>query len=416
VPFKFKWKNTAPPVSVEGWRRLAKKRLPSMAWSYIESAGDDLITLRDNAAGFEAWRLRQRCLSGIRRPDLKATMARESVSMPVALAPTGMMGLSHWTADVAAARAAERAGTRAVISTASNYSVEEIADATEQKHWFQLYPWGDRERVGVLIKRASDAGYTAMFVTVDVPAVGNREAERTAGLAQPWTLTPRRIMDMARHPAWLFNLLYRRRIVLSHYLDRDSVRGIKKLAGPGEKAIAAAEAFGRYMQADLHWDDLAWIRARWRGPLYVKGILDPDDAARAVDNIGVEGIVVSNHGGRQLDRAPASIDALPAIIERVGNRAEVYLDSGIRRGTDVVIAICLGAKGVFIGRPYLYGLAGAGEQGVSAILDIFRSEIERTLLLMGCRSITALDRSWLLTGKSRANPHSSLISRTDALV
>jgi L-lactate dehydrogenase (cytochrome)/(S)-mandelate dehydrogenase len=323
------------------------------------------------------------------------------LALPVALAPTGSSGLSHWTGDVAVSRAAERAGTRAVLSTASVYSLEEVAEATDEHHWFQLYPFGDREHVGGLIDRARDAGYSALFVTVDVPVVGNREGERGSGLTRPWTLTPGRVIDMLRHPAWLYDVIRRRRIALVHYREGDSLRAAPvrrirdALTGAGEDAIATAEAQTRRMQGDLNWEDLAWMRERWKGPLYVKGVLDPDDAAHAVDRIGVEGVVVSNHGGRQLDRTCAAVDALPGIVERIGDRAEAYLDGGVRRGTDVITAICLGARGVFIGRPYLYGLAAGGEQGVSAVLEIFRAEIARALVLMGCSSVAALDRSWL---------------------
>lgn len=396
VAFKLKWRDDAPPTTVEEWRALARKRLPDLAWHYVEGASEDLITFNANQASFRHWTLRQRCLSGVRKPSTAAQMARETVALPVALAPTGSAGLSHWNGDIGATRAAERAGTRAVLSTASNYSLEEVAAATQAQHWFQLYPWGNRARVGELIERARSAGYTAMFVTVDVPVIGNREAERAAGLTKPWTLTPPRVLNMMRHPTWLYQLIARRRISLAHYMDRDSVRGGNILTRAAAEAVASAEAQGRYMQGDLHWDDLAWMRDRWPGPFYVKGVLDPDDAAHAVDSVGVDGIVVSNHGGRQLDRAQAAIDALPAIVERVGDRAEIYLDSGVRRGTDVVTALCLGAKGVFIGRPYLYGLAGAGEEGVTSVLEIFRSEIERTLLLMGCPGVDALGPSWLV--------------------
>lgn len=394
--FKFTWRDRRSPSTIEEWRKLARQRLPDLAWYHVESASEDLITFNANQTSFQNWRLRQRCFAGIRRPSTATVMGREKVALPVALAPTGSAGFSHWNGDIAATRAAERAGTYAVLSTASNYSMEEVAEATEKQHWFQLYPWGNRERVGALIERAKEAGYTAMFVTVDVPAVGNREAERAAGLTKPWTLTPARMFNMMCHPAWLYNLITRRRISLAHYLDRDSVRGANALTRAGTEAAASAEAIGRYMQGDLHWDDLVWMRDRWPGPLYVKGVLDPEDAAYAVDKVGADGIVVSNHGGRQLDRTLAAVEALPAIVDRVGDRAEVYLDGGVRRGTDVVTAICLGAKGVFIGRPYLYGLAGAGEQGVDSVLEIFRSEIERTMLLMGCPNIETLNRSWLV--------------------
>jgi L-lactate dehydrogenase (cytochrome)/(S)-mandelate dehydrogenase len=303
---------------------------------------------------------------------------------------------------VAATRAAERAGTRAVLSTASSYTLEEVAEATEQNHWFQLYPFSNRERVGGLMRRAREAGYTAMFVTVDVPVVGKREGERTAGMTQPWTLTPSRVASFLSRPGWLADTMRNRRLAAVHYLERNAADAKQKAGGlqaAAADAIASAAAQARYMQGDLHWDDLAWMRDQWPGPLYVKGVLDPDDAAQAVDRIGADGIVVSNHGGRQLDRTLAAIDALPAIVERVGDRAEVYMDGGVRRGTDVVTALCLGARGVFIGRPYLYGLAAGGEAGVAAVLEIFRSEIETALTLMGCPSAAALDRSWLASQK-----------------
>lgn len=409
MAYKFKLRDPAPPVSVEAWRQLARRRLPDLAWNYLDGGADDLVTLNQNMAGFRQWRLRQRVLTGVCDPVLANIMAREEVSLPVALAPTGAAGLSHWTGDIAAARAAECAGTRSVLSTASSYTLEEVAEATQANHWFQLYPFSDRGKVGALIARARAAGYTAMFVTVDVPVVGNREGERISGMTQPWTLTPSRVFNMVSRPAWLHAVWRRKRIAAVHYRERDAaVRtgvgdGVRRaLMGASDDAIQSAATQARYMQGDLNWDDLAWMRDQWPGPLYVKGVLDPDDAARAVDVIGVDGVVVSNHGGRQLDRAISTIEALPAIVEKVGNRAEVYLDGGVRRGTDVITALCLGARGVFIGRPYLYGLAAQGEAGVAAVLDIFRSEIARAMLLMGCPDVASLDRSWLIQAMSDA--------------
>jgi isopentenyl diphosphate isomerase/L-lactate dehydrogenase-like FMN-dependent dehydrogenase len=402
MPYNWTLRDTAPPVSVEAWRRLARRRLPDLPWNYLDGGADDLISLNENITGFQRWRLRQRCLTGVSKPNLACTMAGAALSMPVALAPTGAAGLSHWSGDVAATKAAEKAGVRACLSTAASYSLEEVAEATDQDHWFQLYPFGNRAKVGSLLARAKSAGYTALFVTVDVPVVGNREGERTSGMSRPWTITPRRALNMLSRPAWVRDVMQRRRIAAVHYLERDSaapanmVQGIRRaIQGAGDDAIASAESQARYMQGDLHWEDLAWMRDQWQGPLYVKGVLDPDDAARAVDEIGCQGVVVSNHGARQLDRTLSTIDALPAIVARVGDRAEVYLDGGVRRGTDVITALCLGAKGVFIGRPYLYGLAAAGETGVTAILEIFRAEMERDLVLMGCAGVDALDRSWL---------------------
>jgi isopentenyl diphosphate isomerase/L-lactate dehydrogenase-like FMN-dependent dehydrogenase len=379
-----------PPISVEDYRRLARRRLPDMAWAYVDGGADDLITLNDNRDAFRRWRLRQRVLTGIVKPDLSATMAGTKLSMPVALAPTGIIGMAHWSGDVAAARAAETAGTRHVLSTGSSYTLEEVGAATQENHWFQLYPYGDRQKVGELLDRAAAAGFTALFVTVDVPVRGNREGERRAGMAVPPTLTPGRVLDVAVHPAWWWTLLRHKRVSPIHYAAHPN-----RLSG----AVEGVRAQERYMQSDLDWDDLRWMRDRWKGPLYVKGVLDPDDAARAVDEIGVEGVVVSNHGGRQLDFALGTLDALPAIVEQVGDRAEVLLDGGIRRGGEVLIALALGAKGVFIGRPYAYALAAGGEPAVVNMLSILREDMERALVLMGCPGVAALDRSWVIPGK-----------------
>jgi isopentenyl diphosphate isomerase/L-lactate dehydrogenase-like FMN-dependent dehydrogenase len=398
LAYKFRLRDPAPRVSIEAWRQAARRRLPDLAWNYLDGGADDLVTLHRNMAGFRRWRLRQRVLTGVREPVLATVMAREQLALPVALAPTGAAGLSHWTGDVAAARAAERAGSRSILSTASSYTLEEVAEATEMNHWFQLYPFSNRHKVGALMARARAAGYTAMFVTVDVPVIGNREGERTAGMTQPWTMTPSRMLNMMSRPAWLHAVFRRGRVAAIHYRERDAGAGggIRQALAAGAEAIQSAAAQARFMQGDLNWEDLAWMRDQWSGPLYVKGVLDPDDAEHAVDRIGVDGVVVSNHGGRQLDRTIASIDALSTIVDRVGNRAEVYLDGGVRRGTDVITALCLGARGVFIGRPYLYGLAAQGEAGVVAVLEIFRSEMVRAMVLMGCPAVAALDRSWLI--------------------
>jgi isopentenyl diphosphate isomerase/L-lactate dehydrogenase-like FMN-dependent dehydrogenase len=398
MAFKLRWKDPAPPVSVEAWRQLARRKLPALPWAYVDGGADDLVTLEANMAGFRRWRLRQKSLTGIDKPDLSASMAGETLSIPLALAPTGAAGLSHWTAEVATSRAAEAMGTRLVHGTASSYTLEEVAEATEENHWFQLYPFSHRGKVGELLDRAQASGYTALFVTVDVPVVGNREGERTSGMTQPWTMTPGRVLNMLSHPVWLWNAMRHRRLSAPHYYEPDAAlppRPGAALFRAADEAAASAEAQSRYMQADLHWDDLAWMRDRWKGRLYVKGVLDADDAAKCVDEYGAQGVVVSNHGGRQLGNAVASIDALPGVVERIGDRAEVFMDCGVRRGTDVITALCLGADGVFIGRPYLFGLAGGGEEGVKSVLEIFRAEIERALILMGCPSVSALDRSWL---------------------
>ena len=399
-----RWRDPVTRLSVENWRQAAQRRLPALAWAYVEGGADDQVTRDANVLGFRRWRLRQRCLTGVGIPDLATQMVGETLRLPVALAPTGGAGLSHWSGDPAAHRAADAAGSRAILSTAASYTLEEVAAACDRPQWFQLYPFGDRERVGGLLDRARAAGYSALFVTVDVPVLGNREGERRAGMTAPWTMTPPRLANMLMRPRWLHGVIRHRRLAPVHYREplpdgRPPPRPTDMLSAAFRAAGDAArgtENLQRFMQGDLHWDDLAWLRDRWRGPLYVKGVLDPDDAAKAIDTIGATGIVVSNHGGRQLDRALASIEALPAIAARIGGRGEVLFDGGIRRGTDVITALCLGATGVLIGRPYLYGLAAGGEAGVAAVLEIFRREIARALVLMGCPGVAALDRSWVI--------------------
>lgn len=404
VAIRLRWRDPEARVSIEDWRDAARRRLPQLAWNYVDGGADDHVTLDANVSGFRKWRLRQRCLTGISAPDLSARMVGETLALPLALAPTGGAGLSHWSGDPAAHRAAERAGSRAVLSTASVYTLEEVARATQRPQWFQLYPFGNRERVGALIRRAKDAGYSALFVTVDVPVLGNREGERKSGMGAPWTMTPGRLLDMATRPRWVRDVMRHGRIAPIHYREPQPdgsppPRPMDMLKGAFSTAAIATqstETLQRFMQGDLSWDDLAWMRDQWQGPLYVKGVLDPDDAAKAIDELGADGVVVSNHGGRQLDRTLASIEALPAIAARIGGRGEILFDGGVRRGTDVITAYALGATGVMIGRPYLYGLAVDGEAGVGAVLEIFRKEIARALVLMGCPGIAALDRGWVI--------------------
>jgi len=396
--FRFRLHTGIPPVSVADWRQAARRRVPEVAWSYIDGAAADQITLTENVAGFSRWRLHQRSLAGVSAPNLATQVGGIPISLPVALAPTGASGLAHWSGEPAAARAAEACGTRLILSTAGSYRVEEVAQATAEDHWFQIYPVGARARTGALVERVRAAGYRALFVTVDVQTLGNREGERRWNFTLPWTVTPARALHLARHGRWVYEAMRHKRIAAAHFLDEARHAAAEAAAASESGMVEAAkskEQLLKLLQPDMSWDDVAWIRDRWDGPLYVKGILHPDDAAHAVDVIGANGVVVSNHGGRQLDRCLATIDALPAIAARIGDRAEVFLDGGIRRGSDVITALALGARAVFVARPFLYGLAAAGEEGVRSVIEIFREEIARDLTLMGCPSVTALDRSWL---------------------
>ena len=389
-PFAYRLRSPETLISVEDYRRAAGRRVPRMVWNYVEGGADDLVTVRRNRTSFSRWSLRARMMTAYPERDLSTTVAGVEVSLPILLAPTGALGLSQWRGDLAAGRAAEAAGTRLVLSTASSWTIEEVAAGTHADHFFQLYPGGDE--TATLMQRAWANGYRALFVTVDVPVIGNREGERrygytrTGDMGRMLTLTPREAIDMARHPRWVLDL-YRH--------GRGSMRNL--LADGGVMAaFQSIEILHREIdRATFSWDDLQWIRDHWPGAVYVKGLLDPEDAVRAVA-LGCDGVVVSNHGGRQLDHCLAALEALPPIVAAVGDRAEVLLDGGVRRGTDVIKALALGARAVLIGRPQIYGLIVGGQQGIVDVLEIFRAELDRGLELMGAQSVRELDRSWVI--------------------
>jgi isopentenyl diphosphate isomerase/L-lactate dehydrogenase-like FMN-dependent dehydrogenase len=393
-PFVFRLRPPERLISVEDYRRSAARRVPRLVWEYVEGGADDLFTVRRNGEAFSRWSLRARMMTGHEQRQLSTTVAGVEIDLPILLAPTGALGLSHWQADVAAARAAEAAGTRLIQSTASSWSVEEVAAATRADHFFQLYPGGDR--TATLLRRAWAAGSRVLFVTVDVPVIGNREGERRHGftrtepLGRLMILSAPEALDVARHPRWLLDLYRHGRGGMRNLLPANSQQGAVRAT------FDSIEILHRELeQATFAWDDLQWVREQWPGKVYVKGLLDPEDATRAVE-MGCEGVVVSNHGGRQLDHTQAALEALPPIVAAVGERAEVLFDGGVRRGTDVVKALALGARAVLIGRPQIYGLIVGGERGLREVLGIFRAELDRALTLMGVQSIHDLDRSWLI--------------------
>ncbi|CAM3008004.1 alpha-hydroxy acid oxidase [Prescottella defluvii] len=380
--FDWRWQASSELLSVEDYRQAARRRLPRMVWAYVEGGADDLRTVAGNRSAFDDWWLVPSVLAGHDTHDLSTEIAGFPLSMPVLTAPTGFNGLTRWSGDLDAIGAAERVGTRCVVSTASTWSVEEIADAAAEPHAFQLYP-GAGGVAAALMRRAWAAGFRSLFVTVDVPTVGNREGERRAGMGVPPVLTPRRLLDVSRHPRWAYDVVRHQRIGGRNLASGDGVTA----------ALASIEVQERHLvQSRLNWDDLAWMRDNWHGRLYIKGVLRAEDAVRAVD-LGLDGVVVSNHGGRQLDSCVPSVTALPAVADAVAGRAEVLLDGGIRRGTDVLKALALGADAVLIGRPCLYGMAVAGEHGVEHVLTILKSEIERGLTLLGVRDIRDVGRS-----------------------
>jgi len=391
-------RNHVGPITTADYRELAKRKLPRMVWAYLDGAAEDHVTARANRDAFARYALRRRALTGSWASDVSVRVADTSLALPVVLAPTGLTGVAHWEGERAAARGAESAGTVATVSTASSWSIEEVAVGSGRPHWFQLYPWatadgGGHELIASLLSRAESCGYAALVLTVDVPAAGNREDERRTGMGTDTTVTPGRLLEALGHPSWLYHFLRHQRI---------SMRNLEGLAGFAGHAQSVAE-FARLLRPQLSWDDLAWVRERWTRPLLVKGILDADDADRAV-SLGADGIIVSNHGGRQLDGAPASLDALPAIAARVGDRSQVLLDGGVRRGSDIVKALCLGADAVCIGRPYIYGLAARGASGVEHVLKILRNETRLTMTLMGVSSLEELDQSWVLPAGAVVEP------------
>lgn len=376
-------------ISIEDYRRAARRALPRMVWSFVDGGADDMVSLARNRSAFDRWELRSRVLTGHDRRDLSTTVAGVPLNLPVLLAPTGFTGLTHWQGDVAAARAAAARGTRYTLGTLASWSIEEVAAASGGGHFFQLYP----SRADVardLMRWARDAGMSALMVTVDVPVKGNREGELRTGMGVPPTLRPREALDMARH------LPGRGRAAPPTGVRAQPRRSGRRLGRRGIHRAAGTAAVPGHPELGRRGLD-AGVMA---GQPVPQGVLDPEDAERAIA-LGADGIVVSNHGGRQLDHATAPLDALPAVVAAVGGAGQVLVDGGIRRGTDVVKALCLGADAVMLGRPYLYGLAVGGESGVINVLDILRAELDRALTLMGVAHVRDLDRSWLIERDGR---------------
>jgi L-lactate dehydrogenase (cytochrome) len=376
----------ATPLTIADLKKLAKRRVPTMFFDYADSGSWTEGTYRANEEDFSRIRLRQRVLVDMTGRSLETTMVGEKAAMPVALAPTGMTGMQHADGEMLAAQAAEAFGVPFTLSTMSICSIEDVASVTRKPFWFQLYVMRDREFVESLIDRAKAAKCSALVLTLDLQILGQRHKDIRNGLTAPPKMTPKNILDLALRPRWVMNMLRTERRTF-----RNIVGHAKNVTDLRALHSWTAEQF----DPKLSWKDVAWIKERWGGKLILKGILDEEDARMAVDT-GADAIIVSNHGGRQLDGAPSSISMLPAIAEAVGERVEVLFDGGIRSGQDVLKAIALGAKGTFIGRPFLYGLGAMGREGVRLALDIIRKEMDVTMALLGKRDIKGIDASILL--------------------
>lgn len=371
------------PLTIADLKSLARRRVPKMFFDYADSGSWTEGTYRANESDFEAIKLRQRVLVDMTDRSLKSEMIGQPVAMPVALAPTGLTGMQHADGEMLAAKAAEEFGVPFTLSTMSICSIEDVASVTSKPFWFQLYVMKDREFIENLIDRAKRAGCSALVVTADLQILGQRHKDLRNGLSAPPKFTPKHIWQMAIRPQWCLDMARTKRHGFGNIVGH-----AKNVSDLSSLSVWTAEQF----DPRLSWTDIAWIKERWNGKLIIKGILDEEDARAAADT-GADAIIVSNHGGRQLDGAPSSISMLPKIVEAVGDRIEVHLDSGIRSGQDVLKAVALGAKGTYIGRPFLYGLGAMGKEGVELALNIIRKEMDITMALCGKRDIKAVDRS-----------------------
>ena len=350
------------PLNLSEFETLARERLPQMVYDYYAGGAEDEVTLRDNPRAWERLRLRPRMLAGVGARDLKTTLLGDPIAFPILAAPCAFNAMAHPDGELAVARATAALGTIQILSTVSNYSIEQVAAASQGLRWFQLYVFKDRSVTRMLVERAERAGYRALCLTVDMPVLGRRERDMRNGFALPEGLM---------------------------------LKNLEQAALEKMDTIGAGSALGKYfaenIDPSLTWDDVDWLASVTKLPIAIKGILTADDARIALEH-GVRAIIVSNHGGRQLDGARTGCDALPEVVEAVGNRAEILVDGGIRRGTDVLKALALGARAVLVGRPYLWGLAVNGEAGVRQIFQMLRDEFDAAMGLTGCAKISDINR------------------------
>jgi len=379
----------AQAVNIEDVRAIAHRRLPTAVSDFIDGGGEGEITIGRNRSSLDALTFRPRALSDASTRTLATTMLGTPVAAPIALAPVGLAALPHPLGERAAALAAAEAGIITTLSSSSCWSLEEVAEATpDSPKWFQLYVWRDRGLTGEVVQRARAAGYRALAVTVDVPVGARRERDLRNGFTIPPRPTWRHAGDVLRHLPWVTRFGWDE--MFGHGLTMGNFGGKTAVT----KRMAFMDRVNQRFDPGMTWDDLEWLRSLWDGPMVIKGITNERDAAEAVAR-GMDAVWVSNHGGRQLDGLPATIDALPGVVEAVDGKAEVYLDGGIRRGSDIAKALARGARVCMIGRPYLYGLAAGGQAGVAKVIELLTTQLDNTLALLGCPSVEALTADWL---------------------
>src|SRR5216683_2514842 len=379
-------------VCIEDLRPLARRRVPKAVFDYLDGGAEGEVTLRENCRAFEDVTFRPRHAVAIPHCDLRTRVLGLDLSLPFLLAPVGYSRLMHPGGEVVAARAAGAAGTAYILSTISGHALEDVKAGSSGPVFYQLYLMGGRDATEAVIERARVAGYAALVVTIDTPVSGIRERDYRNGLKElisggPLAKIPYLPQILSR-PGWLVD-----------YLMDGGLPGLPNVVIPGKGQMPLVDINAALAESAVTWADFGWIRKVWTGPIVVKGVLTADDARRSIDE-GAAAISVSNHGGRQLDGVPASLRALPEVVDAVKERIEVLMDGGVRRGTDVAKALCMGARAVLCGRAYAYGLAAAGEAGVDRASEILRVDLERTLRLLGCASVAELDRSYVNVPKS----------------
>eukprot|EP00919_Chromeraceae_sp_WS-2016_P078658 GHVR01186393.1.p1 GENE.GHVR01186393.1~~GHVR01186393.1.p1 ORF type:complete len:389 (-),score=85.45 GHVR01186393.1:207-1373(-) len=376
-------------TTIDDLKRLHERRVPRMFYDYAESGSWTEQTFRENTTDFEQIRLRQRVAVDMSGRSTKTQMIGQDVAMPVALAPVGLTGMQHADGEIKAARAAEAFGVPFTLSTMSINSIEDVAEATTKPFWFQLYTMRDEDYVARLIQRAKDAKCSALVITLDLQILGQRHKDLKNGLSAPPKLTAKTLANLATKWSWGIGMMGAKRRSFGNIVGH--VHGVDDTADLG---AWTAEQF----DPTLDWDKIAKLKKQWGGKVILKGILDADDARMAL-KVGADAIIVSNHGGRQLDGAISSIRALPSILDAVGDQIEVHLDSGIRSGQDVLKAMAMGAKGTYIGRAFIYGLGAMGQAGVTSALEVIHKELDLSMALCGETSVAALGKHNLLIPK-----------------
>jgi L-lactate dehydrogenase (cytochrome) len=376
----------ARAASVEDLRRIAKRRLPGGVFDYIDGGAEDERTLAANQAAFAATTFRPRILRNVEQVDVASTLLGRPLAYPLVLAPTGFTRIADPDGELAVARAAARAGLPYTLSTLSTRSIEEVRSVSNGRLWFQVYAWRDRGLVREMVDRAGAAGYEALVLTVDTAVLGRRERDVRRGFSLPPTIGARTIVDGVLHPGWTWSFVRSEPIRFANVVGRD--------VGDGASPVSLSDYINTQFDPALSWDDVDWLRSIWDGPIVLKGVQTVDDARLAAER-GVDAVALSNHGGRQLDGAPAPFSLVAPVADAVGDRVEILCDGGVRRGSDIVKAVASGATAAMAGRAYLYALGAAGERGVDRVLGWFRADLVRTMSLLGAGAIADLDPSLL---------------------